>query len=136
MSDVGPRLPDMNEFSFREALIVVTAVCSLLIFFVFLRLICNISLDICILCDVEEARRSVSAWKDFYCPCFRRRLVNPQREEGQVQVEAVPTLNLNSLLSGLSQEERCQILGSLLPFKVRSTYQTRSQIMYPVSISS
>ena len=132
MSDVSPRLPDIAEFSFREGLIVVVSVCGLLSLFVFLRLICNVSLDICILCDVEQARRSFSAWNDFWCPCFRRqRMVNPQPEEGQVQqqaqsqVGAIPPPDLNSLLSGLSKEERVQILGSLLPFKVCSTYRTR-----------
>ena len=136
MSTETSRRPDINELGFREAMMIVGTICGFLIVCVILRLCCNIAIDVCVMCDIGAARLTLSSWKDYFVPCFRRRLVNPQietSEQQQQQQENVPR-NLFLMLSGLSFTHQLQIIESLIPIQVSScSYYFSLMLQYNIN---
>lgn len=130
MANPPVQTPDPNQLSFREALLIVLSICALLIIFVFLRFACNIAIDLFILCNLDSVRVTMSQWKDFFCPCFKRRMVNPLFEmprEGLTNGTEHP-LHIDSLLSGLSgltPVDRQRVLEFMMPFKIVSDEDLR-----------
>lgn len=131
MSNATSRRPDISELNIREAFMIVGIICGFMIVCVFLRLFCNIAIDMCVMCNMEAARLTLSSWKDHFFPCFRRRLVNPHVELSEQRQESA-TRNLFSMLSGLSPVHQLQIIESLIPVQVSITlFSLRSHITLP-----
>jgi hypothetical protein len=145
---------DDDGFGFEEALKIVGMVMVLVILLLCLRFGCNIAIDLCVLCNPYEARRTVIDLRDRLFPFFKRRLVNPgddveQAEGGdrqQEQQESARTPSrpeeptVESLLRGLSAEERQQVIDTVFQGKVRSTcvhvYTQLSQASHQYMIAS
>ena len=110
------------------ALTVVAVVLGFLISLLFLRFFCNVAIDLCILCDPYEARRTAIEFRDRYFPCFKRRLVVPARRSQTipraVQESTQSTMNrtarydVDTLLASLPDHLRQRVLDALLTGKV------------------
>lgn len=112
------------------ALTVVAVVLGFIISLLFLRFFCNVAIDLCILCDPYEARRTAIEFRNRYFPCFKRRLVVPERrtqttsrvgqESTQSTRNQTATYDVDTLLASLPDELRLGVLDALLTGKVSS----------------
>lgn len=109
---------DDDGLGFKKALVVVGAVLGFIVFLLFLRFGCNVAIDVCILCDLREARRTLADLRDSIF--FWRRRVAPEHASGQVVVtveqQQVPTEQdaVERLLQGLPDTERSIVISTLL----------------------
>lgn len=112
------------------ALTVVAVVLGFIISLLFLRFFCNVAIDLCILCDPYEARRTAIEFRNRYFPCFKRRLVVPERrpqttsrvgqESAQSTTNQTATYDVDTLLASLPDQLRLRVLDALLTGKVSS----------------
>ena len=120
-----------QDFTFRGALMVIGIVCGFIIVLLILRYCCNIAIDLCIMCDPYEARRTTIEFRDKFFPCFKRRLVVPavatERESSQTQ-----TLDVETLLASLSDQDRQDVLGAVLTGKVSELFSERTNDTFPL----
>mmetsp|Transcript_2743 Transcript_2743/g.3914 ORF Transcript_2743/g.3914 Transcript_2743/m.3914 type:complete len:163 (+) Transcript_2743:97-585(+) len=145
MSNIA--LPQVDGFTFREAFIIIGIVMALIISLLILRFGCNvIVVDLCIMCDLQEAKRECIKFRDHYLPYFTttaaaaaattttntatRPSGRGRRSEQLQEVQRIPNqeteielMNLDSLMSGLLLQERWQVMQMLLPEKVRNRTQ-------------
>lgn len=117
MSEYTPGIPNLKEMSHREALIIVAAVALLLIFLVILRFGCNICIDVCVLRDLTEARRTATDFWNCLCPFCRIREIE-QDEEQMQDASEIALADVNSLLLRLTSQEKSLLIGSILTSKV------------------
>lgn len=105
MSDRGtPARPDENDLNFRHALLIAASVMGLTVVLVFLRYAFNFFIDVCILGNRPRL------------PSWRRRQTQVQEVSLANQEQGVA--DLNTLLTGMSKEERSAVLETILAFKV------------------
>lgn len=119
-----------DDFGADDFFRIVGFIGAVAIFLLLLRLACNLAIDICILGDLDAARRTLIEHRDRYFPCFKRRMVSPEEmaniennptngdsEDGSAQAEAE---TFDALLTGLSLRDRQAVLDAALPCKVRN----------------
>lgn len=123
---------DDDGLNFKTALVVVGAVLGFIVFLLVLRFGCNVAIDLCILCDLREARRTLSDLRDSFCFWRRRGVVAPetttsgelvlveqqQQQGGEEQSEQAA---VERLLQGLSDTERSIVISTLLKGMVSSS---------------
>jgi hypothetical protein len=120
-SGTGSIAGESGAIDFEFALTIVAVVLGFIVVLLFLRFFCNVAIDLCILCDPYEARRTSIEFRDRYFPCFKRRLVVPERRS---QTTPQSTRNrtaahgVDSLLASLSDNVRQSVLDALLTGKV------------------
>ena len=119
----------------QNGLAIVGIILAFFILLLVLRYGCNIAIDLCILCDPNEARRTSIEFWDRYFPCFKRRQVVPDVEETSPSTNTSSTeaaasalrgghgatrqsmLEVDALLMTLSDQERHDVLNVLLKGK-------------------
>jgi hypothetical protein len=138
MSSAGVAPGSMEGGLLQNALAIVGIILAFFILLLVLRYGCNIAIDLCILCDPNEARRTSIEFRDRYFPCLKRRQVVPDVEEtspsantssaeaalasalrggdGASRRQPV-TLEVDALLKTLSGQERQDVLNVLLKGK-------------------
>lgn len=140
MSSPGVPSDGVQGGLLQDGLAIVGMVLAFIILLLVLRYGCNIAIDLCILCDPNEARRTSIEFRDRYCPCLKRRQVGPDLEEGTSPSETTnssaaeaaalalrrgdgtsnrrqPTQEVDALLMTLSSQERDNVLNVLLKAK-------------------
>mmetsp|Transcript_21025 Transcript_21025/g.34771 ORF Transcript_21025/g.34771 Transcript_21025/m.34771 type:complete len:324 (+) Transcript_21025:3-974(+) len=122
---------DDGTFGFEEALVIVAIILGFLVLLLCMRYGCNITIDLCILCDPYEARRTTRDFRDRLFPCFKRRLVNPEgqirmTEQGGREVQMMSSRNVDQqenvttiegLLRRLSSQERQHVIETVFQGK-------------------
>lgn len=134
----------------QNGLAIVGIVLAFIILLLVLRYGCNIAIDLCILCDPNEARRTSIEFRDRYFPCLKRRQVVPDIDEGtspsdttndssaEVAASALRrgddtrnrrqrTQGVDALLMTLSGQERDDVLNVLLKGKKSIRWNDRHQ---------
>jgi len=114
-----------SEFGLRQICRVLGLILALAVFLFVLRLCCNLSIDVCLMRDMDAARRTLIEFRDRYFPFFKRRLVLPHHQDSDVEAQedqssASEISTLDALLTGLTLQERRQVLDAVLPRKVSS----------------
>jgi hypothetical protein len=145
MSSPGVSSGSMEGGLLQNGLAIVGVVLAFIILLLVLRYGCNIAIDLCILCDPNEARRTSIEFRDRYFPCLKRRQVRPDIDDGtspsdtandssaELAASALRrgddtrnrrqrTQGVDALLMTLSGQERDDVLNVLLKGKkVRET---------------
>jgi len=120
-----------QDISFREALMVIGVVGGFVALLLILRYGCNITIDLCFICDSYEVQRMTMVFRSTFCPCFERRPVVPhvatEREASQTQ-----NLDAKSLLASLSDKDRRDVLGVVLTGKVSELFSERTNNTVPL----
>lgn len=128
MSSNGtPQLPDTDEVSGDEVLILIGAITGLLVGLFALRYVCVFCIDLCILRDTRLMCLQLKAFLRRYGLGDRGRN-DEQNSDGRHGDVEMPTPSMirteangmSSLLRGLTKEQRTAVLESVLPSKVAS----------------
>ena len=142
MSNASPRPPETSQLDLEKGFIIVGAVLALIVILTVCRLCFNVVLiDVCILHDLQSARQQLKDALDLVL-CRRWRPEQGERsrpaEMNAASMNGSIEMNLvewNSILAGISTEERTEVLNSMLVSKVRrdcSTFQCRLDALFGI----
>lgn len=110
MSTRGSLQPTQGDLGTKEALIIGAALMAMLIFLAMLRLGCNILIEVCILDELERARRSVGELLRCICPWWH---VRTQPTRNNNNGSATTNVELSS------ENQRSSSLPPLIKMKSR-----------------
>jgi hypothetical protein len=119
-ADTSSMNVDQVDVDIKKAFSIVGIVVLFLIMLVILRYGCNIFIDAVILQDSASLMRTLSSIRRRFVPWYHPRTQPQGATQGSADVEGGQELiNMDRILSGLTSQQKKDLLASILTTKVR-----------------